>query len=330
MPYAADRSSREQLICPVDGCEKTFDRKARLERHHITSHLNLRDYKCTECDDAYGRKDHLKRHMESKHGIASYKPFQCTEEGCEERFFTKQKLQRHQNSHRLKCRICEAKFKKSDSYETHMKFHNGEQVPCPYKDRNKCVSTFYDEKLYGLHVRKCKALYNSDRAQAKEAKENKPASKSSSSPAQKPVLPQKTSDSVMVPKELFPCQVELCGKSYTSKYNLKAHVSSVHKNERPHKCPCGAAFATKSVFTTHKQRHKVENGKRNYDKPLITPLKLGEKRSRPESDEKSIVPYEGPKKRRVKNPPLVYTSRRKSRNPEVEHRKSMFSAAIPM
>jgi uncharacterized C2H2 Zn-finger protein len=63
------KSKREygqgNIVCP--DCEKTFKRLPDLQRHIKTIHSNVKPFVCPHnCGKAFGRKDALKRHLDSK------------------------------------------------------------------------------------------------------------------------------------------------------------------------------------------------------------------------------------------------------------------------
>lgn len=57
-------------ICDTDpSCDKKFKTKRALAVHHSTAHLGLRPFACphTECDNTYGHKHLLQRHIAARH-----------------------------------------------------------------------------------------------------------------------------------------------------------------------------------------------------------------------------------------------------------------------
>jgi KRAB domain-containing zinc finger protein len=58
-------------------------------------------------------------------------------------------------------------------------------------------------------------------------------------------------------QRLFRCAT--CGKRFKTKYTLKCHDLSVHKNECPFHCPsCDQQFKRLSDFIVHKRKHTGE------------------------------------------------------------------------
>ena len=98
--------------CTYPDCNKMFSRPSVLKEHIQTKHLNIRKYKCTECDQRYTKKLHLQRHYISAHSIDN-KPFKCT--FCDKKLLTKQHLETHERTHTkpFRCKFndqCEAGF----------------------------------------------------------------------------------------------------------------------------------------------------------------------------------------------------------------------------
>ena len=59
-------------------------------------------------------------------------------------------------------------------------------------------------------------------------------------------------------RKRFPCDVEGCGKRYTTAYALKTHVNTVHDKVKPYVCEwegCGRSFGFKKVLDRHVWTH---------------------------------------------------------------------------
>lgn len=59
--------------CPIENCDKRFRRKTDLQRHHLSVHEKQRDHQCEFCGRFFSRKDTLRRHKD---------------DGCSRRFET--------------------------------------------------------------------------------------------------------------------------------------------------------------------------------------------------------------------------------------------------
>lgn len=59
------------------------------------------------------------------------------------------------------------------------------------------------------------------------------------------------------PEKTYICIIPCCAKSYSSKYNLKRHIDSSHRNIRPFSCPvCSNGFASKQNLRDHSYIHE--------------------------------------------------------------------------
>ncbi|KAJ5893332.1 hypothetical protein N7495_005023 [Penicillium taxi] len=125
--------------CPFDGCDKAFNRPARLQEH-IRSHNNERIFKCTfqTCDKTFLRASHLNHHIKSAHtGVRDYV---CDRPGCGKSFVTGSRLRRHLAAHdgrdKFTCPDCEETFRKHSTLQKHItKIHlHQKPFPCPHID----------------------------------------------------------------------------------------------------------------------------------------------------------------------------------------------------
>ncbi|KAJ3212826.1 hypothetical protein HDU67_003599 [Dinochytrium kinnereticum] len=80
------------LICPVDGCGKLFNRMYNLQVHQL-AHSGQRSHACDECPLTFARLHDLRRHARCRH--SKEKPYACVVEGCGEAFPRADALQRH-------------------------------------------------------------------------------------------------------------------------------------------------------------------------------------------------------------------------------------------
>lgn len=112
-------------------CEKCYAEFRNSLCFHGVFGSNLEEktkytFKCTECPASYGRRDHLKRHTETKHnGMVILPSFQCTE--CGTNFKRKDHMMRHmkvkhwfgQEVHQ--CLLCPSTYKRKDHLQRHMR-----------------------------------------------------------------------------------------------------------------------------------------------------------------------------------------------------------------
>lgn len=55
--------------CQHKGCPQTFTTKAAMRLHYRVAHLNLKEYLCRQCGEAFAYKQVLRRHCEKVHKI---------------------------------------------------------------------------------------------------------------------------------------------------------------------------------------------------------------------------------------------------------------------
>ncbi|CAG7950198.1 unnamed protein product [Penicillium nalgiovense] len=144
-------SERKMLPCPFEGCDKSYNRPARLQEH-IRSHNNERIFKCEDCDKSFLRASHLQHHIKSVH--TGVRDFVCDYPGCEKSFVNRVRLRRHVATHdgddKYRCTEyppCEETFRKHSTLQQHvMLVHlNQKPFPCKYVDpktKEKCNMAF--------------------------------------------------------------------------------------------------------------------------------------------------------------------------------------------
>ena len=157
------------FTCDWPGCGKTLVKSATAQKRHQRIHTRERPHKCPEadCDQAFGRKFHLERHMmthsmangsrnvyscdwpgcgkmfidrnwERRHKMVhtGERPYRCPEEGCDKAFGRKSILDKHLVSHStekpFKCLEphCGKVFSQKFSFDRHKLMHTGDK---PYK-----------------------------------------------------------------------------------------------------------------------------------------------------------------------------------------------------
>ena len=163
-PRTPRPSELKSLPCPYDGCEKAFNRQARLTEH-LRSHTNTRPFKCHHkgCAKDFLRDSHLKHHIKSAH--TDLRDYVCSWDGCSKSFATGTRLRRHEAAHqekeKWKCtgyEDCNETFRKHDTLKRHILavHENKRPFPCPDIDTKigeQCKSAFHTAEKLRAHQR---------------------------------------------------------------------------------------------------------------------------------------------------------------------------------
>ncbi|ELT96053.1 hypothetical protein CAPTEDRAFT_175082 [Capitella teleta] len=235
-------SAEKILICPFEGCSKSFTRNYRLDQHK-RSHTKERPFVCGEegCERSYSRQQHLTRHHSVKpvQRVRCYDyRFQCC--NCEESFHKKFQLRHHQfTAHKgvlpFQCEICLKRFNQSSHLNVHKKKHQG--FTCP---ESGCEQHFTKWSL----LRKHKATEHKTGFSCNVCHKvfKLPSALKEHSSTHQGVA--------------FACPHDGCPRSYTAKRNLNAHVRSVHQGKKfaCTKDGCTAVLASKQKLTEHLQK----------------------------------------------------------------------------
>ncbi|KAL2753383.1 hypothetical protein ACRALDRAFT_1072113 [Sodiomyces alcalophilus JCM 7366] len=293
-------SDLKTIKCTYPDCEKTFNRPARLAAH-LRSHTDDRPFICTYegCDKTYREEKHLRQHIKGSH--TQERAYACTVDGCKKSFLTATRLRRHQEVHtgqdRYRCREyppCQQSFRKHSTLQRHIRAEHqgGPAFLCPeagcgagfdsqgalrnHKKRQHSEPSFWcdecaqevDEKgeprrvgftsflHLQTHIRKehlnCIFCDLKCKGQSELAKH----------------VELHHSDVPANARKAIQCTWDGCGKKFTKKNNLNAHIRSVHQGVRfvcggvdhsdtadlrtwSNDQGCGACFVTKGNLETH-------------------------------------------------------------------------------
>ncbi|KAK6081933.1 hypothetical protein SCUP515_02712 [Seiridium cupressi] len=152
-------SDLKTIKCTWPGCNKAFNRPARLTAH-LRSHNNERPFKCPHdgCDKSYLEEKHLKQHLGGSH--STERKHACEEPGCGKSFLTSTRLRRHQLVHegqeRFRCRDfppCNQSFRKHQTLQRHIRAEHL-KVPAFQCKHEGCKAGFDTASSLRRHVEK--------------------------------------------------------------------------------------------------------------------------------------------------------------------------------
>lgn len=259
-------SELKTIPCTVAGCDKKFNRPARLVAH-LRSHNNERPYRCTypDCDKAYTDNKFLQGHILSAHTKEAR--FVCDE--CGKGFATGQRLKRHglvhQGEERYRCRDyppCTQSFRKHQTLQRHvLKEHLGQK---PYQCTHAgCKESYDTANNLKAHVTRehgelkfwcdeCSAPAQGQDASA----DKKPVGFTTQFLLEQHIRQQHVncifcdgmkfggqyeleqhmeiyhSGLTVKDRKNVPCDFEGCDKKFTKKSNMKAHYRTAHEGKR--------------------------------------------------------------------------------------------------
>ncbi|GAA5933068.1 hypothetical protein JCM3775_005304 [Rhodotorula graminis] len=150
---------KRRYKCAWPSCGRSYVRPVRLEEHE-RSHTGERPFACPDCDATFARDSHLKAHVRT-HAPESDKPFACSEDGCDKRFWTAQHLKGHVDGVHLgrtdaaktyDCSHCGRVFRKHRLLNEHLTVAHGvpavKPLACPHPD---CGKTFQQKHHLKSH-----------------------------------------------------------------------------------------------------------------------------------------------------------------------------------
>ncbi|XP_058056172.1 zinc finger protein 677 isoform X1 [Anopheles bellator] len=109
-------------------CDKEYS-SLNVLRNHKDSHSEKKKHVCKTCGNAYRYRAALRRHIKTHTDEPKIK---CTK--CEMRFYYKGRMLSHLRSHfapEFSCAICDKRYTKKSSLDTHIKIKHKYQTACP-------------------------------------------------------------------------------------------------------------------------------------------------------------------------------------------------------
>ncbi|CAG7835714.1 unnamed protein product [Allacma fusca] len=280
---------RRCVACPV--CKKLLRGKCDLAMHMVT-HTKERNFKCPKCLKTFSAQSSALRHLKTFHDpkASEKNKFWCKQ--CSRSYLTALELQSHLRYHKRKgkyaCNVCERKFNCSSHVTAHMRVHLTER---PFKC-SKCGKSFMQQceltRHEKTHLRLTQAsTLPSESSSFRNCKKSGPSNgkpficlhcgkRYSHQRTLNIHLPTHTEFAGYIctrcgkelpskdlleihlsqhpPKELGPCICEICGKSYASQYNLRAHME--RNSTETFQCDvCGKMCKTKNDLKFHSYIH---------------------------------------------------------------------------
>ena len=236
-PHSLRSSDTKTLTCPYLNCNKSFNRKARLNEH-LRSHTKERPFKCTEpgCGKDFPRSSHLSRHVKSAH--SNIRNYQCTWSGCDKSFSTGTRLRRHEEAHKGRQQYqctgyedCDQTFRKHDTLRRHVLSVHEQKRPFPCAEES-CEQAFETAEKLRSHVR---AKHNHSRFTCSVCLEA----------AKEAVLEDEMDEYDDDPFKFW----------FSTYSDLQAHIALAH----PPACDfCPLVFETQKALTRHLElQHKI-------------------------------------------------------------------------
>ncbi|XP_059044856.1 zinc finger protein 91-like isoform X2 [Achroia grisella] len=209
--------------CDCPDCGKQFTSPYLLNVHLINSGQKEA---CLTCGTVLLRGEEIKEHLSVAHKT---EVILCKQ--CPLMFPDEVHMNNHvQEDHRLgalTCCDCGRVFARRAAFETHMQMHT-------VRTCRKCGAQFSNRGCYREHRSHCEPNARPDIH----------------------LLPRNKRSNIRDPAA-FSC--DHCGKTYTSRPQLKNHILWIHMDVRPHQCQwCGKRFYTSSRLAEHNVVHTRE------------------------------------------------------------------------
>ena len=208
------KHKKSEYLCKI--CNMIFDSKLKLGKHKVADHGEKKPYPCTACQEAYFVLANLKQHVASVH---EGKRYDCTL--CDSNFSSKFGLKQHMDqvhdqSRPWLCTICGSSSKTKQALGLHIAAIHEEKKPhmC-----SLCGSSFVARFALLSHVR----IVHEKRRPF--------------------ICPVESCEYTAATKSQFKMHLErhdgvkrcvcpLCDAKFYRKYDLKAHISTVHEGKK--------------------------------------------------------------------------------------------------
>lgn len=287
-----DVKSPRLFACGYPGCHASFKRRSHLERHAQT-HTGIKLFKCHECSKAFGRSDHLRRHMMLVHSSIEEKAsYPCS--SCNSVFMSPTSLRRHiKRSHDTPyiCEVCGNLFPSATSLQRHtLRQHLTAEIPFPNRteDSNSkqcwyvcradpmlCSAAFLS---YPGLVRHIKSKHWSSSNEPQPLIHNQGQCIISNDNSQNQCIYTLPNEANVGHNENDPllnntigenkdsdidcsyrCPYPDCGRFYSSKSNVRKHIQVSHCNSKPYECHlCPKKYGYRTPYIRHMKNSHPE------------------------------------------------------------------------
>ncbi|KAH8595935.1 hypothetical protein B0O99DRAFT_621800 [Bisporella sp. PMI_857] len=281
-------SELKTIKCTYEGCDKTFNRPARLATH-LRSHTNERPFICSYegCDKAYMDDKHLKAHIRGSH--SNERSYACQWAGCDKKFLTSTRLNRHKAVHEGKNRFvctsypgCNQTFRKHQTLQRHIRSDHLELAPypCLYVDpitNQQCNAGFdgagglrkHNERVHAVPQFFCPECFEPNmvnldgspmhlgfttdtKLQAHIKKDHASCPFCDLNCSSKRELERHVetqhSGTTLEERKNVPCTYAACEKMFTKKWNRDQHIATAHEGQR---YVCGSFDITATLDIAH-------------------------------------------------------------------------------
>lgn len=229
---------REKLMKDTKRCECPDCGKRFFYAHHLNLHLNESDDNkraCQHCAKIMTR-DELVQHLIEIH---NRRPYACSK--CPALYKSLKKYKRHiVRAHApsaFTCGDCARTFKSNQAFNAHLSIHSS-------KTCTVCGKIFRNQPCFSYHVKECLGLASSEDDQCNEIQVAKKRGRKRSKIGPK-------SCAVHV------CYCDYCGKKFSGKKYVKAHIQIVHSQSTHTPCIYCGKFLPAAYMTEHVKKHEL-------------------------------------------------------------------------
>ena len=217
------------IECP--SCSKEFNHKGKYKKH-LLSHEQLKPHKCPECGVFLSAEWVLKRHLETKH--SGVKPYTCFQ--CNVNFTSKDHLHRHLNTRKhtpFICEKCNRQYLRINAFNNHRcsgeesketGHVQGEARGVEDKIENVCMDVEKESEKIEAEAKFIGLEIEIEGIQVQETKKE---------------------------AQVWTCPHSLCGKGYSTRFNLRTHIRTAHEKVGFNCQNCKCTIMHKHSFKKH-------------------------------------------------------------------------------